>query len=56
VLKPDKLGSTEPGKWADPVGLDKYYMTNSTEQIHAIQPQMTAFNGKMIFLRPASAQ
>ncbi len=56
VLKPDKLGSIEPGKWADLAVLDKDYMTIPTEQIHTIQPQLTVLNGKMIFLTPAFSQ
>ncbi len=56
VLRADKLGSLEPGKWADLVVLDQDYMTIPVEQIHAIQPQLTVFDGKMIFLTPAFSQ
>jgi predicted amidohydrolase YtcJ len=56
VLKPDKLGSIEPGKWADLVVLDKDYMTIPVEEIHTIRPQLTVFDGKMVFLTPAFQQ
>lgn len=56
VLKGDKLGSIEPGKWADLVVLDKDYMTIPVEQVHTIEPEMTVFDGKIVFLTPAFAQ
>jgi predicted amidohydrolase YtcJ len=56
VLRGDKLGSIEPGKWADLLVLDKDYMTIPTEQIHTILPQLTVFDGKIVFLTPAFSQ
>ena len=56
VLKPNKLGSIEPGKWADLVVLDQDYMTIPVEQFHAIQPQLTLFDGKIVFLTPSFSQ
>ena len=50
VLKPDKLGSIEPGKYADLVVLDRDYLTIPGEQIAEIQPQVTVFNGKIVFV------
>jgi hypothetical protein len=56
VLKGDKLGSIEPGKWADLVVLDQDYMTVPTEQFHTVQPQLTVFDGKIVFAHPQFAQ
>jgi predicted amidohydrolase YtcJ len=52
MLRGDVIGSIEKGKLADLVVLDKDYMTIPPEQINDIQPQLTVFNGKMIFLTP----
>ena len=56
VLKGDKLGSIEPGKWADLVVLDQDYMTIPVEQFHTVQPQMTLMDGKIVFAHPQFAQ
>jgi hypothetical protein len=56
VLRGDKLGSIEPGKWADLLVLDKDYMTIPVEQVHTIRPQMTVFDGKVVFLTPSFSQ
>jgi len=50
ILKPDKLGSIEKGKLADMAVLDKDYLTISDEDVATIQPQMTVFDGKIVFL------
>jgi predicted amidohydrolase YtcJ len=50
VLRGDKLGSLEPGKWADIVVLDQDYLTMPEDQIHAMAPQVTILNGKIIFV------
>jgi len=65
VLKGDKLGSIEPGKLADLVVLDRDYMTIPDDEIPKIRPQLTVFDGKIVFvhekfadeynLRPAGA-
>jgi cytosine/adenosine deaminase-related metal-dependent hydrolase len=53
VLKGDKLGTLEVGKLADIVVLDKDYMTIPEETIHLIEPQITVFDGKIVFVHPA---
>lgn len=55
VLKPDKLGSIEAGKLADLVVLDRDYMTIPAEELSEMQPQMTVFDGKVIFVHPQFA-
>jgi predicted amidohydrolase YtcJ len=56
VLKGDQLGSIEPGKMADLVVLDQDYMTIPAEQFHAIEPQLTVFDGKIVFVHPQFSQ
>jgi predicted amidohydrolase YtcJ len=51
VLKGDKLGSLEPGKFADLVILDRDYMTMSEDDIGDMRPLMTMMGGKVMFLR-----
>lgn len=53
VLKPDKLGSLEPGKLADMVVLDKDYMTIPDDEVQNIRPQLTLLGGKIIFVNPS---
>ena len=50
VLKGDKVGSLEAGKYADLVVLDKDYMTIPEEQVETIRPQLTMLGGKIVFL------
>ncbi|MSO20400.1 MAG: hypothetical protein EXQ56_08030 [Acidobacteria bacterium] len=50
VLKGDKLGSIEKGKTADLLVLDKDYMTIPEDDIVKIQPQITFFDGKPVFV------
>lgn len=52
MLRGDKFGSLEPGKFADLVVLDKDYMAMPDEQIHTLEPQMTMVNGKIVFAHP----
>ncbi len=52
VLKGDKLGSIEPGKFADLVIIDRDYMTVPEDDISEIRSLMTMLGGKVVFLRP----
>ena len=52
VLRADKIGSIQTGKLADIVVLDKDYMTIPADDVSALRPQMTIFDGKVIFLTP----
>ena len=55
VLKPDKIGSLEVGKWADLAVLDKDFMATDAAQMKDMQPQMTMLGGKVIFATPTFA-
>jgi predicted amidohydrolase YtcJ len=50
ILRRDQLGSLEAGKLADFLVLDKEYMTIPEEQIGDIQPQVTIFDGRIVFV------
>jgi len=56
ILKPDKLGSIEKGKLADMAVLDRDYLTISDEDVAKIQPQVTIFDGKIVFVHTQFAQ
>jgi hypothetical protein len=56
VLKPDKLGSIEKGKLADMAVLDRDYLTISDEDVAKIQPQLTVFDGRIVFVHTQFAQ
>jgi predicted amidohydrolase YtcJ len=49
VSRQDRLGSLEPGKFADLVVLDKDYMTIPIEQFHTIHALMTMVGGKVVY-------
>jgi predicted amidohydrolase YtcJ len=51
-LKGDQIGSIEKGKFADIVVLDKDYLTIAEESIGDIRPQLTVFDGKIVFVHP----
>ena len=55
-LRGDQFGTLEAGKLADLQVLDKDYFTIPEEQIHTIQPQLTIFDGKPVFVHSAFAQ
>jgi hypothetical protein len=50
VLKADKLGSIEAGKLADLVVLDQDYLTMPDDNVKNMQPQLTVFDGKIVFV------
>jgi hypothetical protein len=50
VLKGDKVGSIEKGKYADIAVLDRDYMTIPNEEVSDIRPQLTMLGGKIVFL------
>ena len=50
VMKADKLGTLEEGKWADLVVLDRDYFTIPENDILRIQPLLTMVGGKVISL------
>jgi predicted amidohydrolase YtcJ len=56
VLKEDKVGTLEPGKWADFVVLNKDYFTVPVEEIPKLFPVITGIGGKMKFVREDHAQ
>jgi predicted amidohydrolase YtcJ len=56
VLKADKIGSLEPGKYADLLVLNKDYLTVPEDEIATIQALATIFDGKFVFLQPQFAQ
>ena len=49
VSRQDRLGSLEPGKFADLAVLDKDYMTIPNEQFHTIHALMTMVGGKVVY-------
>jgi hypothetical protein len=50
VLKGNKIGTIEPGKLADLVVLDKDYLTIPEDDIVTIEPQVTVFDGKIVYV------
>jgi predicted amidohydrolase YtcJ len=50
-----KVGSLEPGKYADLAVWDKDLYTIPTEEIKEIQCQLTVLGGKIVYARPDSA-
>ncbi len=55
VLKGDKLGTIEKGKLADVVVLDRDYLTMNDDDIDKVAPQVTVFDGKIIYVHSAFA-
>ena len=55
VLRGDKIGSLEAGKWADLAVLDKDFMATAPEQMKDMEPQATMLGGEFIFATPTFA-
>ncbi|HWP85417.1 MAG TPA: amidohydrolase family protein [Terriglobia bacterium] len=51
-LKGDQLGSIEPGKFADLLVLNHDYLAVEPDNISEIQPLVTVFDGRIIFVDP----
>ncbi len=49
VLREDRLGSLEPGKWADLVVLDKDYFTVAEDEIASVKSVLTMVGGKIVY-------
>jgi hypothetical protein len=56
VLRGDQLGTLEAGKLADFVVLDRDYMTIPEDDIGKIEPQITVFDGEIVFVHSKFAQ
>ena len=52
----DKLGSLEPGKWADLVVLDRDYLTIPVDDILNVRVMMTMVGGEVVHLVPSMAR
>ncbi len=49
LWKDDKIGSIEPGKWADIIILNGDYMAVEVEDLDTLKPVMTMVGGKVLF-------
>ncbi len=49
IWKDDKIGSIEPGKWADIIILDGDYMSVEVEELDSLRPIMTMVGGEVVF-------
>jgi predicted amidohydrolase YtcJ len=49
LWKDDKIGSIEPGKWADIIILNGDYMDVSVEDLETLYPIMTMVDGKVVY-------
>jgi predicted amidohydrolase YtcJ len=56
VRRPDRLGSLEPGKWADLMVIDRDYFTIPEDDILKIRPLMTVVGGKTMALNESLAK
>lgn len=55
VLREDKVGTLEEGKWADLIVLNKDYFTVPVEEISQVYPILTMVGGKIIYVRSDAA-
>lgn len=53
VWKDDKIGSIEPGKWADIIILNGDYMAVEVEDLDSLRPIMTMVGGEVVYEDPA---
>ncbi len=49
VWKDDKIGSIEPGKWADLIILNGNYMDTEIEKLNKLRPIMTMVGGEIVY-------
>jgi predicted amidohydrolase YtcJ len=56
IFREDKLGSLEPGKFADYMVLNKDYFAVPVDEIKTIYPLMTVLQGKILMLREEFAK
>ena len=49
VWKDDKIGSIEPGKWADLIILNGDYMGVEIEDLDTLRPIMTMVGGEVVY-------
>ncbi len=49
LWKDDKIGSIEPGKWADIIILNGDYMAVEVEDLDSLKPVMTMVGGEVVF-------
>jgi predicted amidohydrolase YtcJ len=49
IWKDDKIGSIEPGKWADIIILNGDYMAVDVEELDSLYPVMTMIGGQLVF-------
>ena len=50
LLRGDQFGTIETGKFADLLVLDQDYLTMPEDEIGTMQPQLTLFDGKIVFV------
>jgi predicted amidohydrolase YtcJ len=56
VLRPDRIGSIEPGKLADIAVLDRDFMTIPEDDISEIESSLTLMDGRMVYVNKSFAE